>query len=78
MKCFDTTQREGLRLKFFRSGIKGKVLRILRNMYQQVKSCFNPPFSYAIFPQYAIRLRQGEAMSLILFSLFCLRSSNSL
>ena len=34
MKCFDTIYRDGLWLKLFQTSITGRVLRILRNMYQ--------------------------------------------
>ena len=69
-KCFGTIYRDSLWLKLFQSGIKGRVLRILRNMYKQVKSCVKLHSSYSGFFRYAIGLRHGEVMSPILFSLF--------
>ena len=38
-KCFDTLYRDGLWLKLFKCGIQGKILRIIKDMYQKVKSC---------------------------------------
>ena len=67
MKCFDTIHREGLWLKHFRSDIKGKVLRIFWNIYQQAKSCVKLRSTCSNFFQYAIGLRQGEVIYPILF-----------
>jgi hypothetical protein len=39
MKCFDSIYRNALWLKMYKLGIKGKLLRIIRDMYQKVKSC---------------------------------------
>ena len=33
MKCFDTTNRNALWLKLYKTGIQGKILNILRDMY---------------------------------------------
>ena len=69
-KCFDSIYRNALWLKLYRSGIQGKVLRIIKNMYDVVKSCVKHCNSYSDFFQYSIGLRQGEIMSPILVSLF--------
>ena len=39
MKCFDSIYRNALWLKMFKTGIDGKLLRIVKDMYQKVKSC---------------------------------------
>jgi hypothetical protein len=39
MKCFESIYRNGLWLKMFKSGIQGKLLRIVRDMYSDLKSC---------------------------------------
>lgn len=39
IKCFDSIYRNGLWLKMYKCGIQGKLLRIVRDMYQKVKPC---------------------------------------
>ena len=70
MKCFDTIYRNGLWLKLFKIGVQGKLLRIVRDMYSNVRSCIKSCASYSDFYNYAVGLRQGEVMSPLLFSLF--------
>ena len=70
MKCFDTIYRNGLWLKLHKYGIQGKLLRIIRDMYENVKSCVKACSSYSDYFKHAVGLRQGEVMSPLLFSLF--------
>jgi hypothetical protein len=70
MKCFDSIYRNALWLKMYKCGIQGKILRIIRNMYQKVKSCVKLCSNYSDYFNYAVGLRQGEVMSPMLFSLF--------
>ena len=70
MKCFDSIYRNALWLKMFKTGIDGKLLRIVKDMYQKVKSCVKVCSSYSEYFNYAVGLRQGEVMSPLLFSLF--------
>ena len=70
MKCFDSIYRNALWLKMYRCGIGGKLLRILKDMYQKVKSCVRSCSTYSDYFNYAVGLRQGEVMSPLLFSLF--------
>ena len=70
MKCFDSIYRNGLWLKLYKLGLKGKILRIVRDMYTSVKSCVKSCSSYSDYFKYAVGLRQGEVMSPLLFSLF--------
>lgn len=70
MKCFDSIDRNGLWLKMYNFGIRGKLLRIVRDMYQKIKSCVKLCSSYSEYFQYAVGLRQGEVMSPLLFSIF--------
>ena len=46
------------------------MLRVIRDMYQKVKSCVKLCSNYSDYFQYAVGLRQGEVISPILFSLF--------
>lgn len=69
-RCFDTIYRNALWLKLYKSGIKGKVLRIIKDMYEKVKSCVKHCNTFSEYFEYAVGLRQGEVMSPLLFSLF--------
>ena len=69
-KAFDSIYRNALWYKLFNLGIKGKKLRIIRDMYFKVKSCVRSTHSVSDFFQYAVGLRQGEVLSPLLFSLF--------
>jgi hypothetical protein len=69
-KCFDTIYRSALWLKLNKNGIQGKLLRIVRDMYQRVKSCVRNCNNYSEYFEYAVGLKQGEIMSTILYSLF--------
>ena len=47
MKCFDTVYRNALWLKIYKAGIEGKLLRIIKSMYENVKSCVKHCSSYS-------------------------------
>jgi len=69
-KCFDSIYRNGLFFKLHKSGIDGKVLRIIKSMYENIKSCVKHCNNFSDFFEYAIGLRQGEVISPVLVSLF--------
>ena len=69
-KAFDSVNRNALWLKLYKTGIQGKMLRIIKNMYSKIKSCVKSCNSYSDFFEYAIGLRQGETISPILYALF--------
>ena len=69
-KAFDSVYLNGLWFKLFKLGINGKMLRILKDMYNQVKACVRACNSYSDFFECAIGLKQGEVISPLLFSLF--------
>ena len=73
-KCFDSIYRNALCFKLFKVGIQGKVLRIIKNMYDKVRSCVKHCNSFSeffrSFFEYSVGLRQGEVISPILVSLF--------
>ena len=56
-KCFDSIYRNALWFKLFNSGIQGKVLKIIRDMYQSVKSCVKHCNSFSDLFEYSIGLR---------------------
>ena len=69
-RCFDSINRNALWYKLYNTGIQGKLLRIIRDMYSKVKSCVKQCNSYSDYFEYAVGLRQGEVISPILVSLF--------
>ena len=69
-KCFDSIYRNGLWFKMHKFNVDGKVLRIIRNMYEHVKSCVRQCNDYSDLIEYAVGLRQGEVISPALVSLF--------
>jgi exonuclease III len=71
-RCFDSICRKSLWYKLYNMGLNGKILRIIRSMYQSVKSCIRScdNTSYSDFFDIAMGLRQGEIISPIMFSLF--------
>ena len=69
-KCFDGIYRNGLWLKLYSAGIKGKMLRVVKSMYDKVKSCIRHCSSFSDFFECSVGLRQGEVVSPVLVSLF--------
>ena len=69
-KAFDSIYRNALWLKLYRQGIQGKMLRVIKDMYEKAKSCVKHCNSYSDFFKCSLGLRQGEVISPIMFSLF--------
>ena len=69
-KAFDSIYRNALYFKLNRLGVDAKMLRIIRDMYTNVKACVRGCNSYSEFFECAIGLKQGEVISPLLFSLF--------
>lgn len=70
-QCFDSIYRNALWLKLYKLGLNGKILRIIRAMYQSVKSCIKLNCNtYTDFFDISIGLRQGEIISPIMWALF--------
>ena len=69
-RCFDSINRNALWYKLYKTGIQGRLLRVIRDMYSKVKSCVKQCNSYSEYFEYAVGLRQGEVISPILVSLF--------
>ena len=69
-KAFDSVYLNGLWHKLLKLGINAKMLRIIRDMYNNVKTCVRNCHSYSEFFECAVGLKQGEVISPLLFSLF--------
>ena len=48
-QCFDSIYINGLWLKLYNMGLNGKLLRVIRSMYQAVKSCVKLCDNYSDF-----------------------------
>ena len=69
-KAFDNVYLNGLWYKLYKLGINAKMLRVIKDMYNKVKTCVRGCNSYSDFFDCAVGLKQGEVISPILFSLF--------
>ena len=69
-KAFDSVYNNVLWLKLCKMGINGKVLRIIRAMYDSVKCCVRHCGSYSDFFEVSVGLKQGETLSPISCFLF--------
>ena len=69
-RCFDSINRNALWYKLYKTGIQGRLLRVIRDMYSKVRSCVKQCNSFSEYFEYAVGLRQGEVISPILVSLF--------
>ena len=69
-KAFDTVWRTGLWSKLLKYNIKGKLLTVIQNMYDHIRSCVHFNGDRSMFFQCNNGLRQGENLSPVLISLF--------
>ena len=69
-KAFDFINRSSLWYKLIQQGIQGKFLRILKSLYDQVKTCIKYDGCLSTFYDNNMGLLQGEILSPILFSLY--------
>ena len=69
-KAFDSVWRTGLWSQLIKTEIDGKFLRIIRNIYQGIKSCVSLSSQNSNFFYSNAGLRQGENLSPLLFFLF--------
>ena len=69
-KAFDTIQRSALWSKVIANGINGKILRVVRNMYQTAKSCIKQQSMKSGIFACNMGVRQGENLSPLLFAFF--------
>lgn len=68
-RAFDNVPRAELFQKLIENNINGKFLRVIRNMYENVKSCVQSNGKSPFFAC-ACGVRQGENLSPLLFSIF--------
>lgn len=69
-QAFDKIWRIGLWKKLLKTGVKGKILDVIKNLYSSAKSCVEKGGLYSEFFPCEIGVRQGENLSPLLFSLF--------
>ena len=69
-RAFDTVWRAGLWSKLLNNRINGKCLKLIQNMYSNIKSCVFVNNTKSDLFTCNIGVRQGENLSPILFSIF--------
>lgn len=69
-KAFDTVERVKLWKKLCNVGLRGKLLGIIRVMYENMKRFVKSAGNLSEFFKNSISLLQGEVLSLIVFSLY--------
>lgn len=69
-KAFDSVYLNCLWYKLYKLAINAKMLRVIKDMYNKVKTCVRGCNSYSDFFDCSVGVKQGEVISPILFSLF--------
>ena len=69
-KAFDLINRSSLWMKLINTGIRGKILNVIYNMYANAKSCVKNSDEHSNFFSCGQGVRQGENLSPILFALY--------
>ena len=69
-KAFDRVNRAFLWQKVLNSGVNGKVLRVIKDMYMKAKSCVEVGDKCSDFFSCLTGVRQGENLSPLLFAIF--------
>jgi hypothetical protein len=69
-KAFDSVERYLLWIKLLSYNINGKVLNVVRNLYEKAKSCVMTKNVTSELFNCSIGVRQGENLSPLLFALF--------
>lgn len=69
-KAYDKVWRTGLWQKLLKNGVNGKFLNILKNMYNDIKSCVRTEEGLSDFFTCECGVRQGENLSPLLFSIY--------
>ena len=69
-KAFDLVDRTSLWCKLYSYGINGQVMKVIRNLYEQAKSCVKKGSDLSDFFSCNIGVRQGENLSPLLFAIY--------
>ena len=69
-KAFDTVDRPSLWSKVLKYNIAGKVMTVIRNMYNMAKSCVRLNSNLSEYFSCDVGLRQGENLSPLLFAIY--------
>ena len=69
-KAFDFVDRASLWSKLLSSGINGKILRVIHNLYNGAKSCVKLKGKLSEYFNCNVGVRQGENLSPLLFAIF--------
>ena len=69
-QAFDTVWRDGLWGKILKSGIDGKCVRFIQNMYKGIKSKVQIGHDVSDYFMCKVGVRQGENLSPFLFSIY--------
>lgn len=69
-KAFDSVDRKSLWFKLIQTGINGKVLTVIQNLYNGAKSCVKYKNELSEYFNCNVGVRQGENLSPLLFSIF--------
>jgi len=68
--AFDKVWRTGLWTKMIKNNVNGKCFVVIKNMYENIKSCVTNNGNYSVFFPCRIGVRQGENLYSFLFALF--------
>ena len=68
-KAYDTVNRDILWMVLYRSGVRGKMLRMIRGIYTTVQACVMNKSGLSDFFECFQGLKQGCILSPILFSM---------
>ena len=69
-KALDLVWRDALWHKLLKVGINGKIIRVIRNMYSNIKSCVSVNQEISDYFVSFTGVHQGENLSPLLFSLY--------
>ena len=77
-KAYDTVNRDILWMVLFRSGVRGKMLRMIRGIYATVQACVMSKLGLSDFFECFQGLKQGCILSPILFSMLINELANEI
>ena len=69
-KAFDFVDRSSLWMKMLSIGVNGKIINVIRNLYNSAKSCVKSDGYRSDYFSCNVGVRQGENLSPLLFAIF--------